>query len=39
MGRLFMVETGKIPTPEAYFLRRDHGGKKGGVFRLRFDIV
>ena len=21
-----------------YFLRRDHGGKKGSIFRLRFDI-
>tara|TARA_B100000749_G_scaffold278003_1_gene267888 strand:+ start:1337 stop:1456 length:120 start_codon:yes stop_codon:yes gene_type:complete len=39
MGRLFMVETGETPTPDTYFLRRDHGGKKRGVFRLSFDIV
>jgi len=23
-----MVETGETPTPDTYFLRRDHGGKR-----------
>ena len=27
----------QLPIP--YFLRCDHGGKKGGVFRLRLNIV
>jgi len=39
MGRLFMVETWESQTPDTYFLHRDIGGKKGGVFRLRLDIV
>jgi len=25
-----MVETGESQIPDTYFLRRDHGGKKGG---------
>ena len=28
----------QTPTPDTLLLCRDHGGKKRGVFRLRFDI-
>ena len=29
---------GRLQLLIPYFLRRDHGGEKGGVFRFRFDI-